>query len=264
MIKNNTSSVATLILTCDKYSDLWDGFFHQFNKNYTLQNKIYFASNKLTPKSCNSNIELILTGDERCWGENLIKVLNQIKEEYVLINIEDLYLNQKTNNEVFDEINKFINSGNKNINHIKTLPYFKKNNNGREIIYEIDKDAPYRVHLGGIWRIKYLKQLIELDESPWDFEKNGTARAKLDEGFYCVYPPLYTTVNMVEKGMWMSGSLKWAKDNHVPINIETRKQKPILIEIKSRFKNIIFNLIIKIDYKKRIKLLNLIKKCLII
>lgn len=271
MIKNN---VATLILSCDNYSDLWKGFIYQFKKYYNIDNKVYFSSNTFQIGDIFHDFTLIETGPETSWSDNLIKILKLIDEEYLIITLEDLYLSKPCNLMLYKRLENIVNK--LDVNHIKLTDYYSNINPldldrvpegewGEEgELREIGSNSPYRVTLCGLWRKNTLLKLLMPGETPWQFEINGTERSKRLNGFYCVANPVIFNVNMVEKGYWEKAGVKWAIKNQIPIDESTRKYKPTCLEIKSQFNKYYFKFMMSIRIKHRLAVYEFFKKILIL
>jgi len=84
-------SIAFLVLTCDKYADLWPMYFHFFNKNWPdCPYKKYFVTNHKSISE--SNFECIKIGNDESWSDNLTKALSVLKTkfEYLMITFKVL------------------------------------------------------------------------------------------------------------------------------------------------------------------------------
>lgn len=261
-MKKNTN-IATLILSCDKYSDLWPGFVTQFNEYYNIENPVYFASNNLSPENFRGDVRFIKTGDELSWADNFLKVLDKIEDDYVLVMLEDLYLISPIRNVLLDEIENLIASGER-VNHIKCSGVITGQERISSHIRSLDRNTPYRVTLCGIWRKNFLMEFIDLKESPWDFEINGSQRSFSSDGFFALNSALFNYVNMVEKGYWIRRSAAWAKRNNLPVNFNARKYKSIYGELISFMRDSFFNVMLRLPLKYRINAVNFLKKVLIV
>lgn len=255
-------NLAFLILTCDKYNDLWDGYFHQFKKYFDWEIPVYFGSNELSPNFVNPKIHNIKSGPDISWGLSFKKILDQISEEYILVTLEDLYFCSEINKELLKLIEQVLN-GKKTIRHLKYSGFIT----GREELIPgisiLEAETPYRVSLCGIWQKKYLQSIICSDENPWQFEIEGSARTKLDDGFFALNEPLFRTVNLVEKGFWIRSSINWAVAQEIPVNPASRKFKTPLKELFSLVKNFYFNLMIRVPLERKQALIAKLKKYLV-
>ena len=256
-------SLAILVLSCDKYADLWDGFFYQFEKNFNLDVPVYFASNTKIP-NIDFPLKMILTGDEVSWGSNFKKVLKKLNERYILITLEDLYLDSKFSINLFNEVMDFIRVSPVAVKHLKYSGVIHGEEMVSDHISKLPIGLPYRVTLCGIWDREYLLSFIEDSENPWQFEVNGSARDSIAEGYYALNLPICNTVNMVEKGAWIKKSVHWATRNGVPLDINSRFFKPWYQEALSVIKDGYFNFIIKTDYSIRRKIVDFVKNILVV
>ncbi len=256
-------SLALLILSCDKYSDLWCGYFYQFEKNFNLEVPVYFASNNLTPNT-SIPLRMIQTGEELNWSSNFKKVLMEIEEKFVFITLEDLYPKSPFSIELFSEACNFISRSSSELKHLKCSGVVRGQEKADEHISRLPRGLPYRVTLCGIWNREFLLSFIKDEENPWEFEVNGSSRAADIDGFFAMTMPIYETVNMVEKGFWIRESVSWALNNDLPINVNSRHLKNWRQEAYSKIKNYYFNFIMKINYTRRKQIVDLLKKILII
>ena len=254
------NELAILILSCDKYADLWDGFFHQLNKTFPTKLKKYLVSNHLDFASQNvSNLMVIKNGDDTNWSGNLIKVLSKIPEKKVFIILEDIYIASQVDLDVFDQMQSYLFK--MDAQHIKymsspraTLPVSVSFS-----AYEIG--MPYLVSACGIWDREYLSTLLIDGENAWDFEVNASYRAKYSaKTFFAPNRPLFTYKNMVEKGLWIKSSLDWALAENIPVQKDLRSiRNPAFFELKKA----IFDMVLFIPWRLRMRLGSLLKKILI-
>jgi hypothetical protein len=256
-------SFAFLVLSCDKYADLWGGYLHQLEKNFNIDLPIYFASNTKAPNS-NIPLRLILTGAEVSWGSNFKKVLERIDERYVFVTLEDLYLKSPFSNNLFSEACNFISLSTGVVKHLKYSGVIHGHEMVSEHISKLPVGLPYRVTLCGIWDREYLISAIESGENPWQFEVDGSSREASTDGYYALNLPICETVNMVEKGFWIKKSIYWAVKSGVPIDKNSRPFKSWSQELLSIIKDSYFNTIIKIDHSIRKKIVDSIKKYLVV
>ena len=88
-------SISVLVLSCDKYKAFWPIFFDRFFKNWPkCTGDVYLMSNMSAFKY--PGVEVLSIGDDKDWSSNLIKCLELIKTEYVILMLEDAVLTNKT------------------------------------------------------------------------------------------------------------------------------------------------------------------------
>ncbi|MDA0758574.1 MAG: hypothetical protein O3C01_07945, partial [Bacteroidetes bacterium] len=99
------NNVAVLISTYDDAEDLWtplEQTFQKFWKNIKLP--IYLTTNykKFESKLFTS----LQIGEELSWSDNLIKSLNKVDQEYVLLTFDDLFLTANVDNQLIEQLMK--------------------------------------------------------------------------------------------------------------------------------------------------------------
>ena len=93
-----------LISTYDNSEDLWSPLEQTYLKYWKdIELPIYLTTNHVQFESKLFNSLKI--GDELSWSDNLIKSLNKIKQEYVLLTFDDLFLTNKVDNQFIRAIN---------------------------------------------------------------------------------------------------------------------------------------------------------------
>lgn len=205
--------VSILVLSCDAYGDLWDGFFECFFKNANrVDLPIYLGSN--SKKYSYSKVTNIMSEDDPDWSSTAIKLLSKIETKYVIVLLEDIYFSSEINYDLYNEILGFINY--QDVNYIrlfnrpeeKSSPNDFDNNNS---FIKLPKFHPYRINVVGLWNREFLLSILIPGENPWNFEIMGSYRSSYYENIYTLKSNLFEYKNMVEKGIWIASSVSWAK-----------------------------------------------------
>ena len=90
-IAANTDNVAVLVVSCDHYADLWLPFFHLFKRFWPdCPYSVYLLTNEKDFQF--PDVSVIRTGIDVSWSDNLKMGLQQIREKYILMIIDDLFL----------------------------------------------------------------------------------------------------------------------------------------------------------------------------
>jgi hypothetical protein len=249
-----------LVLSSDKYSDLWDSFYECFKKKFPKDVKIYFGSN--SKPNTNPNVLPILSGPDKNWSESFKKILDQIDEEYLVVILEDLFFFKETSEDRWSEIEDFC--INNKVNYFRYF-FFQGHDlvKNKNICSNLDFRIPFRLTVCGIWKKSTLQSLLINGETAWEFEIMGSYRARDLEGFYTTNYPVLNCKNMVEKGMWIPKSVKWAKNNDINLDLSARKYPNTFQSIIMKFKKILFEAVIKVPWKYRVYLSSLVKRILI-
>lgn len=253
------SNCSLLVTSCDEYSDLWHGFFYQFDKNLNIPIERYLLSNNsrfIYEKKY--NVKTLQVGKYTDWSRNLRKALELIPEDYIFLIVEDFYISEPVDlNLVINSINYAVEN---NVQHIKFSPEGAdiKSNNGLFLTYE--KKMPYWISLCGIWNKAYLKKILLDGESAWLFEVNVNYRVQFSaEKLLAFKKPLFKYKNMVQKGFWIRDNLNWALNSGIPINPNAR---PIHNKFNYFIKTYLFKIILIIPWKIRLGILDFFRKIL--
>lgn len=257
-----STKMAIIVLSCDKYADIWDAFFDCFFKNLEVPKDVlvYLGSNTLTCQD--SRVETILSGEDHDWSSSYKSILSQIPESKLFVILEDLFLASKVEADKFDSIIKFMIE--KDAKHIR---YWANpapdQSTGNSLIGESEKGAPYRTTVCGFWDKDCLINLLLDGESPWDFEIMGSYRSSYMNGFYSTHSPLCEYKNVIEKGSWIPASLNWAIAQKLDLDVTSRPLLKSRKHIASSLKMLIFDLVLKIPWKVRVKIMNVFRKIFI-
>ena len=195
--------IAVLIISCDKYSDLWSTCSKMFNLNWPdcPYEKFILTNDK---EYSNNNFTNISVGKDIDWSSNLKKALIVLKNrdyEYVFSMVEDYYFDDKINTHDFQEIAEsfMLIKGNFLRMHNAIDPKITKMMN--PYFGKVENHTPYRQTCAfSLWRIEVLDDLLVEGENAWEFEKIGVSRGFSYEGFYANSKNMFKTINLVIKG----------------------------------------------------------------
>lgn len=222
------SNCSVIVNTCDKYEDAWFPFFELIKKYWNgCPYPIYLNTESKTYIHEGLNVNVInenrSSSTKGFWGARLKACLKQIESKYVILLLEDFFLQD---NVAQTDLNSCIQmmENNKNIKAI----YFKQIA-GYTTIYPENhqyfimcEKKRYLLNLqAGLWRREDLYSLIDDKDSPWSFEEDGSFRVSEKDIFLCstrgthtdmancVFP--YLTDRRVGYGIWAG---KWLWNNN--------------------------------------------------
>lgn len=231
--------VAFLVLSCDKYADLWPLFIQQFKKNWPdCPYDKYISTNYLNVES--DHFKDIKIGKDKSWSDGVIKALNKIKNnyDYALITLEDLLLMENVNQKRLDNmINLFFAADG---NYLKLIRKPRPTNRINTFFGEIKPGSLYRpTCVYALWKVDVLLDLLHETESAWEFERYASVRSDTYDGFYVVYNDFFKVINTVIKGKWVPKEKR--KLEKTGFKIENTRQILSTFEaVKSRIKSFIF------------------------
>ncbi len=252
-------SCAVLVLSCDKYADLWKPFFQSFWKFWpSCPYPVYLGSNTIAYEG--DRVATLLSGEDTDWSSSYRSILAQIEEEYLYVFLEDIFLIQEPDPERIRFVSEMMIQNKGNHLHFAPIPKPERIENGVGI-YE--RGMPYRATVVGLWNRQYLLQLILDGESAWNFEILGSYRTQYDDGFYCASPALFHWLNVVEKGVWQKRELDYCIKNGYTVDLDRRAVLSGWDHLCSRLKKLWFDCFICIPWRYRVKLMNGLRKLFI-
>ncbi|WCM92448.1 hypothetical protein M5C99_19135 [Acidovorax sp. NCPPB 2350] len=251
---------AVLILSCDRYRDLWSPFMVQFRKNFSNHHPVYFGSNEIP---CHEEgVHPVLSGPDHDWSSSFRSILKQVPARKVFVLLEDLLVASPIDPARFQHCVDFM--GRKDALHLKYWNHIKTDGDADDpMIGYFSRGAPYRATVAAFWDKEYLLGLLLDGENPWNFEIMGSYRTSYSDGFYGVKEPLFDFVNLVEKGSWIPGSLEWAVKEGLPLDISKR---PVLSGRRgwmAKLQMWYFSRMIGVPWPRRLQWMNKIRRALI-
>ena len=198
METNPNKKIAILIISCDKYSDLWEPCAKIFNKNWPdCPYDKYLSSNM--KEFDEYGFTSILTGEDKTWSYELDIALTKLEGQYqyVYTMVEDYYFIDRLDNDYMTKMfDSFVLAEGNFLRLNKILrPQIKYHN---EFFGEIINNAPYRQTIGfTLWNIKTLKEILNTNENAWEFEKKGVVRGFHYDKFFCVHNNFFNVLNVL-------------------------------------------------------------------
>jgi hypothetical protein len=197
--------LAVVLVSCDSYKDLWPlstGMIDRFWPDCPYPK--YLISNQ--PSSI-PGFQSIAVGEDRGWSANLVAALEQVREEFVLLHLEDLILEEPVCQQRVDRLFAWFKSVNGNCLRMNPFPA-----PDRPFTSEVgiaSKGVLYRAStVMTIWRKTVLCALLHPEESAWAFEIHGSERSDAFNGFYAAHTPTFSVVNAVLRGRWQRAAVR--------------------------------------------------------
>lgn len=234
---------AVLIVSCDKYKDLWGPCITLFRRFWNdCPYPVYLLSN--TIKADFPNVTSILTGSDISWSDNLLIALDSLQCSHVLLYIEDLFLiDGIASTKVQELINRCILE---DWNYLRLNPTPKGDTFIDDSISEISPGSVYRSSVVfSVWKIETLKRILKAGESAWDFEEIGTARTDAYSKFYASNHELIPACNTVIKGVWEKEALQTVRALGISPDLSQRRAMTFWEYLKwklKQFRSLLFHM----------------------
>jgi len=247
-LKNNT---AILVLSCDKYADIWNPFFLFFRKYWAnCPFPIYLGTNE--KQFDFENVKQIFSNRKTTWSDELTVILKQIPEKYIIIILEDYFIYKTVINEEIFKLIAIMEE--QDAAYMKLGAFPKKYDSlwphtilaNEPGIGIIQKESKYRLSLQtAIWNKEILLNLIKPTENPWEFEIEGSKRSNLIKNpFLCVianpsekkvHGPIKYYCTALSAGKWMRGALKLCEKENIKINLKDRPVESLYEQLARKF-----------------------------
>jgi hypothetical protein len=244
---------AILVLSCDKYSDLWGPFFSLFWRFWPdCPFTLYLLSNTIGVDD--KRVKNLLVGKDISWSDNLINSLNQLKEHYILLFMDDLFLIESVKTDKFIKLLKT--TFEINAKYVTMDPLYKPDKHFNDLVGLISKGAIYRAStVLTIWDRSVLLELLKNGESAWDFEIYGTIRSDKYDDFYATCDNYFNVINGVIKGKWQRSAIRKIRSLGVEIDLIKRNRmtfsETILFYFKRQQTKILY--LLPAQYRRAIK-----------
>jgi hypothetical protein len=220
-IENKVDNVSIIVSSTDKYAELWDPFFKLLFNQWASLNTvnadlpIYLISNNKIYE--NARIQNINIPQEKSWSDNILVTLNEVKTDYVIILLEDFFINHLDEKRMADILKT---AQDNKVVYIQLTDHGPEYTTGGKYekldgLFKKAKHDDFRTSLSAcLWRTDDLRFLLKSGENPWEFESApGNSRSQGMRGDFLQVlenPPL-VYLNMAFRGHLVNENVQKAK-----------------------------------------------------
>ena len=234
MTMNLNEELIMIISSCEAYSDLWGNHVTCLKKYWPNRciNSI-IVTDKKHPDDI-KDVDIFSAGDSLEMPQRLKECLKHIKQEYILLTLDDYYIKDKIETQ---KKKRALNIMKKNkLDYFRFWPYPHEKNpmKGVNKVFWISLEGTYKVNLyPGIWKKSFLENTLNGELSAWTYEVTLTQTAKFLEA-KCAYSTNneFPIMDMIRKGKLLHPAKRFLKKNGMTLN---RECIPYLQEIKLNF-----------------------------
>ncbi|MBO4219615.1 MAG: hypothetical protein J5933_01660 [Clostridia bacterium] len=169
-----------LILSCDKYSDLWPGQIKLLDTNWPdREMKTYIVTDRESEQKFDS-VGIIVAGADLEWSERLAAALSKVDTPYVFITLDDYYLTRRVSTDAISGLADLMEK--ESIDYIRMYPRPKRATRdkikGYKKIRWFDVSSTYGVNLyPAVWKRDFLEYTLSKKLNAWQFEVSLTQSA---------------------------------------------------------------------------------------
>lgn len=257
-------NLSLLIISCDRNIDqlnLICDSLDQNWKNCQLKRFIGIENSKFEREGYVS-----LLSSKLSWSSRVKEYLEKINTDYVLIVLDDFYIEEKVNEDILLQLYEYIENdqliANITLANINDL----RNERINSYLCKRQNDANYLVNMQiGLWRTKILNSLLRENENPWQVELYGSIRARKFSNckFCCLnsdafMPFKYGRGWLVVRGFWNLDEIERLKIENNKYILKSKKERKRFskeVVLVPRYKRI--REIIGIRYRKFLSLFSI-------
>lgn len=220
----NDTDVTLLVPSCDRYADLWPPFFALLRRDWPdCPYRVVLGSNVLA--CAEPGVEALTVGPDRDWSSSLRAMLTAIDTPYVLILLEDFFLESPVDTARLRDLARRLDLLGGAYLRLRPFPPPDHTLARHPPIGEIDVGAPYRCSMqAAIWRRESLLDLLVDGESPWEFEHLAARRSDLDpRGYYSTWDPALRFFAGVTMGAWLPQGVAVCRAQGVSVDTRARR-----------------------------------------
>lgn len=188
---------------------------------------VYLGTNSQT--AALGGVRFLHAGADERWSWRLRFFLETIETDYVLLLLEDFFLDQTVSSSQFREqlnLLRVLDGTSMRLFPNPPADYIEQG------IGVLHSRAAFRVSLqAAIWNRARLLELLVDDESPWDFETSGSVRSQRHAtGYFCSGKPVIHYQHVVERGEWFRFSAQQYSAQGIGCDFAAR---PVMGRLKS-------------------------------
>jgi hypothetical protein len=212
-----------LVVSCDRYSDLWRPFFEIFFRRWPARRgPLYLGTNFASYDD--PRVQTLAVGTDVTWAAGVLRMLDRIPGDYVLVMLEDFLLMEDVDNTRIETLAALAakqSVGCLRLYSIYPPEHHLPDHRGLGVFLPGDK---WRITAqAAIWRIETLRKLLVPGFSAWDFEMIGSQMSDfLGDAIWGVMRPALVYDHAVEKGKWRPQGLAICREAGVEVDLQRR------------------------------------------
>lgn len=201
-----TREIAFVVLSCDRYADLWEPCFRRLRRYWpNLPFDVFLITNQIDYTG--HGVQSIKTGDDLDWSSTVRRAITQLSHPYIFLWFEDAFLDRPISDDLVNYHLKWAIKNDTAYLRLRSIP--RPGEKCSENIGRLIEGVPYRnTCFASIWQRQVFLDLLKDGESAGDFEMFGTKRSDAYRNFYGVYRRPFTYLHGVVRGVWRASTLR--------------------------------------------------------
>ena len=229
-----TDKVCVLVVSCDRYRDLWGPFFTLFFRYWPdCPYQVYLCANELV--YADTRVRTVVSGPDSSWSSSLKRCLEQIPAPHLILLQEDFLLTRRVDTRKLVHLVECLKLRGAACLRVMPSPAPETVCADDPELGEIARGADYRISLqAAIWDKEVLSGLLREVESPWELENIGSRRSDtLAQPFLSItekdpkwWPVGYFSTAVVQ-GRWVREAVAICAREGISIDGTQREIEPI-------------------------------------
>lgn len=222
-------SIPLLVISCDRYADLWRPFFTIFLRQWpACPFRIHLGTNHLSYDD--PRVQTIRVGDDLSWASGVSSMLDALGSEHVILFLEDFLIQQPVDDAAIRRLVEIALQERERVATIRFSPLPVRDQIAMSAVPShsevgvVAPRTPYRVSAQpAIWRTDVLRRFLVPGFSPWEFEEVGSKMSQsMPEQFLGPFRASIVYDHGVEKGKWKAAGLRICRELGVDVDLDAR------------------------------------------
>jgi|GEM_PF-1056846 len=243
----NKSDVALLVMSCDTFQDIWEGFSVCIKKFWpNCPFSVYLSTEKIAAPEALC-FEKTLFSNAENWSGRLLDSLKQIKDPFIFFVLDDMWLTQSIDDAAMANAVRLLRQDDIGVIRLSQDSVKKKEYTANPDYLEVPFGEPYRLNTGpALWKKEYLISVLDQSESAWEFEWLSSHR-EISKKYRVLSSKntLYTffgDAGVISRGKYDPTVLKFASEHGITIDVSKRSVKTKKEMLLTHFKSGIYNI----------------------
>jgi hypothetical protein len=205
-----------LVVSCDRYADVWPAFFHVLFRQWPdCPYPVFLGTNFRTFD--HERVQTLPIGQDRSWSSNVRAMLSALGSERIIFFLEDFLIHEAVQTEKVTRLVDIARRENIDCVRLSPLPRALETAVSGSTPYPylgiVPSGSPYRVSTQpAVWRTDALQRYLEPGLSPWGFEELGTLLSNhRRDVFWAPFQPSIVYDHAIEKGRWKRSALELSR-----------------------------------------------------
>ena len=212
-----------LVVSCDRYADIWPHFFSLFWKYWPdCPYDVYLGTNRLVYED--PRVTTLAIGEDRSWATSVSAMLDQLNSKHVILLLEDFLLLKPVESDRLQTLVELGKQADVGCLHLFTVyppPRHHPKHEGLGYYAPFDPDAVNAQ--AALWKTDTLRKLLIPGFSPWEFEMIGNKiRNYMPDEIWGVYDAPIVYEQVVEKGKWKPSGLEICRRAGLEVDLGKR------------------------------------------